>query len=423
MISGGQQGLFSHQTRLLSCYRYSIDGKTPQPIALSNVEQHSWLGYYGLIPPGTENKVEEKSVAQHTLEMRISRYVGGGVHEDLDLTNFTRFSTTFWLEIEIDADFADPAEIETGERQQQGELRRIWQQNSDGHPALSFDYTAEHQFDVQGNHGVARLRRGVVLSIPRCDSLPEHSSSHIRFPVTLGPRGTWHACLNISPVLDGEALDPAYACRSFFGTVRQPDANRHSFLKHATRFGVPSGGELSFAVGAALEQAKRDLVALRLDDLRHGDGWIMAAGLPVYLALFGRDTLTSAWQAALSGPEMMQGTLLELVRWQGKEVNDWRDEQPGRMLHEAQTGPLAMLNYTPRGRYYGAVTTSTFYPVVVSELWHWTGDEELVKSVLQPALKALKWLDQYGDNDRDGFYDYRCRSIQGNANQGWKDFR
>jgi hypothetical protein len=62
----------------LSLYRYLIAGKTPEPIAISNVEQHSWLGYYGVIPPGTENKVEEQSVAQNTLELRVSRYVGGG---------------------------------------------------------------------------------------------------------------------------------------------------------------------------------------------------------------------------------------------------------------------------------------------------------------------------------------------------------
>jgi glycogen debranching enzyme len=192
-------------------------------------------------------------------------------------------------------------------------------------------------------------------------------------------------------------------------------------LKIATRFIAPGGGELSFAVGAALEQAKRDLAALRLDDLRHGDAWTMAAGLPVYLALFGRDTLTTAWQAAITGPEMMRGTLAELPRWQGLEVNDWRDEQPGRMVHEAQTGPLAMLNYTPRARYYGAATTSAFYPVALSEAWHWTGDKDLIRNLFEPTRLALQWLNEYGDSDHDGFYDYHCRSIQGNANQGWKD--
>ncbi len=127
-------------------------------------------------------------------------------------------------------------------------------------------------------------------------------------------------------------------------------------------------------VESALLQATHDLAALRLPDLDQGNrSWVTAAGLPIYIALFGRDTLTAGWQACIVSTAMADGALRELPKWQGKIENDWRDEQPGRMLHEAHTGPLAMLNYNPRSRYYGAATTSSFYPVVVSELWHWTG--------------------------------------------------
>jgi hypothetical protein len=122
----------------------------------------------------------------------------------------------------------------------------------------------------------------------------------------------------------------------------------------------------------------------------------MAAGLPVYVSLFGRDRLTAAWQAAMASREMMPGTLAELARWQGTEVNDWRDEQPGKMLHQTESGPLAVLNVNPLGRYYGSITTSGFYPVIVSELWHWTGDKELVRPFVEPALKSLRWLDSTG---------------------------
>jgi glycogen debranching enzyme len=185
---------------------------------------------------------------------------------------------------------------------------------------------------------------------------------------------------------------------------------------------TPESGTLTQVVVGALEQARRDLAALRLHDIEHGDrGWTMAAGLPVYVSLFGRDTLTAAWQAATVSREMMVGTLAELARWQGTEVNDWRDEQPGRMLHQAESGPLALLNVNPLGRYYGSITTSGFYPVIVSELWHWTGDKALVRPFVKPALEGLRWLDQYSDSDRDGFYEYQTRSEQGLRNQGWKD--
>jgi glycogen debranching enzyme len=172
----------------------------------------------------------------------------------------------------------------------------------------------------------------------------------------------------------------------------------------------------------ALEQGKRDLAALRLFDFDSDDrAWTTAAGLPIYIALFGRDTLTVAWEAAPVSVDLMRGTLPVLARLQGKEVNDWRDEQPGRMLHEAHTGPLSALNYSPKGRYYGALTTSGFYPFVVAQLWHWTADKELVRPYVDPAIAALKWLDEDCDKDGDGFCEYKTRSERGVSNQGWKD--
>jgi glycogen debranching enzyme len=147
----------------------------------------------------------------------------------------------------------------------------------------------------------------------------------------------------------------------------------------------------------------------------------MAAGLPLYVALFGRDTLTAGWQSAIASPQMMFGAAAELAKWQGTEDNPWRDERPGKMLHEAHSGPLAMLGYNPRRRYYGAVTTSSFYLVLVSELWHWTGNKDLIYPLLGPALKSLEAIHRFGDLNDDGFLDYLTRSSQGSRHQGWKD--
>ena len=193
------------------------------------------------------------------------------------------------------------------------------------------------------------------------------------------------------------------------------------FLDETTAFRSPESGSLTAVVIEALERGKRDRAALRLYSLDLGSrAWTVAAALPMYLALFGRDTLTAAWEAALLGPELMRGTLWELSRRQGTGVNDWRDEQPGRMLHEAHRGPLQMLNFDPKARYYGSVTASGFYPFVLAQLWHWTGDRELVAPFLDPAVRALQWRDS-ADLDGDGFCEYQTRSTQGVENQGWKD--
>ena len=420
-----RHGLFVRETRVLSHYRYFVEGKAPQTVAVSNVEQHSWLGYYICPPPGLKWKKdtgsgEMEEASEETIELKISRTVGLGVHEDIDITNFTQFPTRFVFEVELDSDFADQAE--TFRRKQRGKLQRRWRRLSPRRGNLSYDYRAEHHYSHQGNRGVAAIHRGLIVRVENADSPPEYRNSRLRFKLRLDPHRSWHTCVKFIPVFEGRMMQPLYDCRNFFSTHNELDRKRSIFLSGATNFETRDDGTLAAVVQSALLQAKHDLADLRLHDLDRGDQcWVMAAGLPIYIALFGRDTLTASWQAAIASTSMMCGALYELPKWQGKVENDWRDEQPGRMLHEAHTGPLASLNYNPRTRYYGAATTSSFYPVVLSELWHWTGDKDLIRPFLKAALRALQWKDKYTDLFGDGFYSYRTLSSHGNTNQGWKD--
>jgi glycogen debranching enzyme len=263
----------------------------------------------------------------------------------------------------------------------------------------------------------------LIIRIEKASSRASFHRSRLRFDVRLEAHESWHTCLKFIPVFDGERMPTLYDCHQFFGTRNELDRKRDIFLNESTRFRTDQAqSNLASVVESALLQATHDLASLRLPDLDHGNrSWVTAAGLPIYVALFGRDSLTAGWQACMVSTSMADGALHELPRWQGKVENDWRDEQPGRMLHEAHSGPLAMLNYNPRQRYYGAATTSSFYPVVVSELWHWTGNKHEVMSLLRPASRGLEWKDKYTSRFGDGFYDYQTRSSQGNRNQGWKD--
>ncbi|HWP41878.1 MAG TPA: glycogen debranching N-terminal domain-containing protein [Blastocatellia bacterium] len=427
ILGGPDQGLFVHQTRLISRYRYLIDGDPPLPDALSNVEQHRWLGYYIRLLPGMEVRDKDHGsgmiteASQQTLELKASRHISDGMHEDVDLTNFTQRPSAFRFEIEIDSDFADLSET-PGDRQQKGEITREWRSGTNGAWDLAIDYRSSHAFDHQGYRGAAEIHRGVIVRIENAGSQPDYKDGLIGFDVRLDPHQTWHACISMIAFIDGELMSPDYLCRSTLEGKYEYERRRRIFFSESTVFTTPETETLAPVVIGALEQAKDDLASLRLYDLDHHErAWTVAAGLPIYVALFGRDTLTVALQSSILTPAIMRGTLAEMARWQGREINDWRDEQPGRMLHEAHTGPLALLNYNPRMRYYGSVTTSGFYPVVLSELWHWTGDKELVRPFIGPALDAIRWLDEYADIDRDGFYEYQTRSEQGVANQGWKD--
>lgn len=427
LAGGPDRGLFFHQTRIISLYRYLINGETPYAVALSNIEQHSWLGYYIALSPNAGEQGDWETLgpggklAQQPIELRLSRVVGDGVHEDVDITNFSRQTVQFLLQLEVDADFADKDETKEA-RKQRGRRTVSWLQSAPAQWELRFEYRAKHAYNHQGNCGTARLNRGVKLQIENSDSEPSWKRGRISFQISLAPHATWHSCIKIIPIFEGQALLPVYGCRAFAPTDNRFDSRRGIFLRESTAFRTKESETLAPVVVAALERARRDLAALRLYDLDRSErAWIAAAGLPIYVAVFGRDSLTTAWQAGLIGSEMMQGTLPALTELQGKEVNDWRDEQPGKMIHQVDTGPLATLNFNPLARYYGSITTSGFFPVAVSELWHWTGDKELVRPFVEPALRAIRWLDEYADFDSDGFYEYQTRSEQGVRNQAWKD--
>jgi glycogen debranching enzyme len=285
---------------------------------------------------------------------------------------------------------------------------------------IEFAYHLERQTDELDARGVARVDRAVIIRIEHTDSPPQRTETGVGFEISLAPRAEWHACVRVVPQIDGILLEPPRGCHQLTGTPR--NGQRRLFLAESTRFEGPGSGTLTPVVLGALEQAASDLEALRLPDLDHGRrAWTLAAGLPMYVALFGRDTLTAAWQGALAGPEMMRGTLAELQRWQGRVTNDWRDEQPGRMLHEVHTGPLEVLNVNPRGRSYSSITTSAFFPVVLAELWHWTGERDLVRQFLPAARAGLTWLDEYTRGHPDGFHRYQTHSPDGVTNQAWKD--
>ncbi len=416
-------GLFVDETRMLSRWTYAIDGKPPDRVSASNVGQNSWLGYFIARPPGGSIEMERDAIsgaAQEALELRVSRYVGGGIHEDVDLTNFARWPVELELEIEFDADFADQTET-GGERKQRGRQSWSWKEGEESWE-LTTDYRAKHRWEHQGRSGVSRIDRGLSIRFSNATSPPLRKRKKIRFAVALKPREQWHCCVDFEPRVEDRRMPPAYGCRSFFAIDTHRDRKTAQFLDPATRFSSGESGTLASAVIGALEQGKRDLASLRLFDLdSEGKGWTVAAGLPLYVALFGRDTLTASWEAAMVSTDLMRGTLPVLAATQGKHVDDWRDEQPGRMLHEAHDGPLAALNYTPQGRSFGSLTTSGFYPFVVAQLWHWTGDKAAIRPFIDPAVKTLQWLDSCSDRNRDGFYDYRTRSDMGTENQGWKD--
>ena len=155
-----------------------------------------------------------------------------------------------------------------------------------------------------------------------------------------------------------------------------------------------------------------------MDEDTRVPGQLPAAGMPWFMTVFGRDTLITCLQTLLFGPELAQNALAVLAELQAREDDPESDAEPGKIVHEVRHGKSAEAWFP---RYYGTVDATPLYLVLLSEVWRWTDDAGLVRDLREPALRALEWIDRYGDLDGDGFVEYRRRSSRGLVNQSWKD--
>ena len=234
--------------------------------------------------------------------------------------------------------------------------------------------------------------------------------------IELPPRGTWACELHVPLKLGPRELQPMHAgFGDVFGSEMDDPVN--AWLAELPRVETDS-----HLLGRVVGQSARDLIALRIET-RYEDQALMlpAAGLPWFLTLFGRDTLLTAYQTVAFGPGLAKGALLALASFQATESDDFRDMEPGKILHELRMGELTRLGLKPHSPYYGSADSTPLWLILLSEYWRWTGDDELVGGLRDNALAALAWIDEFGDRDGDGYVEYGTRSSQGLGNQCWRD--
>jgi glycogen debranching enzyme len=171
-------------------------------------------------------------------------------------------------------------------------------------------------------------------------------------------------------------------------------------------------------LGHSFSQSVADLASLRMEEDPRLPGQLPAAGMPWFMTVFGRDTIITCLQTLLFGPELARNALNTLAELQATEDDASIDAEPGKIVHEVRHGRGATAWFP---RYYGTVDATPLYLILLSEVWRWTDDAALVRSLREPAMRALEWIDEHGDLDGDGFVEYRRRSERGLENHSWKD--
>ena len=379
-------GLFYKDTRFLSRWKLTVDGVAPEALSTDDVDY--FASQFFLYPPtGTVYKNPYLSIVR-------KRFVGDGFHEDLTVFNHGQEPTEVELRLEAAADFADLFEVKDALEKKGATYR-----------------------EVRGDELVLGYRREDFVRETRIvSSAPvEIQEDGLTFRITIEPESEWNTCVDVTPFA-GEAMRPKY---------------RHGQSKARPNIGESLQQWLAEAPKLdsdwdPLPHIRRrslvDLAALRFyPDESMPEASVPAAGLPWFMALFGRDSLLTSYQALPFVSELAATTLRVLGALQGKQVDHYREEEPGKILHELCFGELTVFGERPHSPYYGAYDTTPTYLVLLEEYERWTGDTKLVQELEPNARAALDWLDRFADRDGDGYIEYERNDESGLENQCWKD--
>jgi glycogen debranching enzyme len=393
-----ERGLYFRDTRVISAWAIYANG---EPWDLLN---GGAIGYNvaRIFQTNRAFVSEDGPIAARTLGLVIGRHIDGGLHEDIEITNNSQNPVRFNLEIAMRADFADIFEVKSNQIVRRGRITTSW---SDKRQVMRITYRNKD------------FCREVIVRPGEGDGEPTvNANGRLSFDIALKAGQAWHRCL-IYDLVDGEKrIRAPRQCAQFSETLDRAvkmDKWQRTVLK------IETSNEEFYR---CYNQAVQDMAALRLP-LEGTDHMVFvpAAGLPWFVALFGRDTLIVSLQAMIVYPEFAGGALEVLGRFQAKERDDYRDAEPGKILHELRYGELAHFKWTPHTPYYGTADATPLYLVALHAAWRATGDRALIERHLPNAEACLTWIDKYGDRDGDGFQEYQTRSTAGYENMAWKD--
>jgi glycogen debranching enzyme len=384
-------GFFSEDTRFVSQWELAVAGERTDMLSTAHI--HYFVAQFFLVPPST---------AFHTaapLSVVRQRVVKDVWLEELMLNNHLEEPLDVAVDLDVATDFADLFEVKDAHIRE----RTV--------TAITGD-----------SELVLRYRNGAYMRETRI-SVSEPATIEpdaLRLRLTLAPREERMVTFVVTP--HGEQPDRRTFPRRPAGSFDEIDGRRRADLAAWVSLApvIETDGD---ALRHVYEQSLVDLASLRFyPHIAEQDVSLPAAGLPWFMTLFGRDSIITSYQALPYQPEMARTTLRTLAARQGTVVDDFRDQEPGKILHEIRFGELTATGEKPHSPYYGTADATPLYLVLLDEYERWSGDSDLVRELEPNARAALEWIDRYGDMDGDGYVEYQTRNPRtGLVNQCWKD--
>jgi glycogen debranching enzyme len=381
-------GLFSFDSRYLSRWILTVDGERLNPLSVDDLQYFE--SRFFLVPGTGTVYVDAK------LSVIRQRAVGDGFHEELTILNHDDKPVALTVRVEAGCDFADLFEVKDALKKKGSYSTRI----EKGHLILGYERET--------------FKRQTEISASAPAKLDEQG---LTFKVKIEPHGQWSTDLDVVTAVGagGHYVRPKYGEN---GKAR-PNMERSldRWLQDAPRLECDWD-----PLKTTYRRSLVDLAALRFSPPVSGGRSLPAAGLPWFMTMFGRDSIFTSLQALPFTPELAATTLLALGDWQGSRTDDFRDEDPGRILHELRYGELTAFEERPHSPYYGCADATPLYVVLLDEYERWTGDRKLVRQLEREARAALNWIDEYADLMDNGYVSYQRRNEEsGLENQCWKD--
>jgi glycogen debranching enzyme len=383
-------GLYHKDTRFLSALELSVNDL--KPLLLHSSTERNYSQLVELAYPYWVSE-EEGAERRENVSIQRFRLLAGPLYERIRIRNYGTETRSLRLEIDFAADFLDIFEVRGLVRKQRGEEQE---------PAV------DRSSVVLSYRGLDEELRATTLRFSPAPN--ELTAEHAVFELDSAPGEDVTIAIEVAPAVG----DHSPQRRTMQDAEQRLSRDYTSWRKRCTRIKTSNIQLSNF-----LDRAILDLrMLLATDD--NGSRYL-DAGVPWYSALFGRDALLTAYEALAVNSDLAWETLRVLAALQGKEDDEWREEEPGKILHEVRVGELARAGEIPHTPYYGSVDATPLWLVVLHGAYRWTGDLDAVRELWPNVLAALKWIDEHGDLDGDGYVEYRKRSPRGLDNQGWKD--